>query len=190
MKKSLGATTPTTPTPIWVIGTYDKGDNPDGSTAAWGGICSSKPPCVGVSFRKATYAYENIMARQAFTVNIANCDQAAMADYFGTVSGRDVDKFAAMSLTAVRSELVDAPYVAEFPLVLECKLLHTLDLGLHTHFIGIIVDVKADEACLDADGNLNTSKLSPFVWDTGTNLYYALGEPLGKAWTIGKKYAG
>ena len=48
------------------------------------------------------------------------------------VSGKDVDKFAAAGLTPVKSELVDAPYVGEFPFVLECELRQTIEIGLHT----------------------------------------------------------
>ena len=70
------------------------------------------------------------------------------ADYVGIASGRDVDKFAVAGLTPVRSELVDAPYAEEFPVVLECRLLHIVEIGLHTQFIGEIVDVKADRAVL------------------------------------------
>jgi flavin reductase (DIM6/NTAB) family NADH-FMN oxidoreductase RutF len=74
------------------------------------------------------------------------------ADHFGLVRGRDTDKFAATNSIPVRSELVDAPYVQERPLVLECKSLHVIDLGLHTQFVGQILDVKSDEDVLDAAG--------------------------------------
>lgn len=66
------------------------------------------------------------------------------ADYFGLVSGNDVDKFAVSGRTPIKSELVDAPYVAEFPLIIECRLLNNFEIGLHTMFIGEIMDVKAD----------------------------------------------
>ena len=70
------------------------------------------------------------------------------ADYFGLVSGRNTDKFAATKLTPVKSTLVDAPYVKEFPLVLECKLVHVAELGLHTQFVGEVIDVKTDESVI------------------------------------------
>jgi flavin reductase (DIM6/NTAB) family NADH-FMN oxidoreductase RutF len=47
------------------------------------------------------------------------------------------------------STLVDAPYVNEFSLILECRLVKVVELGLHTQFIGEILDVKADDAVLD-----------------------------------------
>ena len=40
------------------------------------------------------------------------------ADYFGMTSGRTVDKFKETGLTPVKSELVDTPYVGEFPTIL------------------------------------------------------------------------
>ncbi len=109
MKKSLGAKTLVYPTPVFVIGTYDSSGKPNVMTASWGGICCSQPPCVAVSLRKATYSYGNIVARKAFTVSIPSEDQVKQADYIGLVSGRNVDKFAEAKLTAVRSQLVDAP---------------------------------------------------------------------------------
>jgi flavin reductase (DIM6/NTAB) family NADH-FMN oxidoreductase RutF len=136
MKTSLGADTLIYPTPIWVVGTYDKQGKPNIMTIAWGGICCSKPPCIAISLRKATYSYGNIVERKAFTVNVPSVAYAKQADFCGMVSGRDVDKFAAAGLTPVRSDLVDAPFVQEFPMILECKLVHTIELGLHTQFVG------------------------------------------------------
>ncbi|MEE9566040.1 MAG: hypothetical protein V3W17_00920, partial [Desulfobacteria bacterium] len=45
MKKSIGARTVAYPTPVWVVGTYDEQGRPNLMTAAWVGICCSKPPC-------------------------------------------------------------------------------------------------------------------------------------------------
>jgi flavin reductase (DIM6/NTAB) family NADH-FMN oxidoreductase RutF len=95
MKKSLGSKTLLYPTPVWVVGTYDKDGKPNVMTIAWGGICCSKPPCVAISLRKATYSYGNIMERKAFTLNIPSEAHAGQADYFGLVSGKNEDKFAA-----------------------------------------------------------------------------------------------
>src|SRR4030043_1063863 len=125
MKKSLGPKTLLFPTPVWVVGTYNKDGKPNVMTIAWGGICCSKPPCVAISLRKATYSYGNIMERKAFTVNIPSEAHAGQADYFGLVSGKNEDKFAATGLTPIKSDAVDAPYVDEFPLILECRVIHT-----------------------------------------------------------------
>ena len=112
-------------------------------TIAWGGICCSKPPCVTVSVRKERHTYPAVLARKAFTVSVPSETYARQADYAGMASGAKVDKFAAMGLTPAKSDLVDAPYVQEFPLILECKLLQAIDLGAHTQFIGEIMESTA-----------------------------------------------
>ena len=187
MKKSLGAKTLVYPTPVWVVGTYDKEGKPNMMAAAWGGICCSKPPCVGVSLRQATYTYGNIMERKAFTVNVPSEAHAREADYIGIVSGRKADKFAATGLTPVRSGLVDAPYVGEFPLVLECRLLRAVEIGLHTQFIGEIVDVKADESVLGEHGLPDIEKVKPILFAPEVNTYHGVGGNLGRAYSIGRK---
>jgi flavin reductase (DIM6/NTAB) family NADH-FMN oxidoreductase RutF len=187
MKKSLGAKTILYPTPVLIVGTYDAQGKANGMAAAWGGICCSRPPCVSVSLRAATYSHGNIVARKAFTVSVPSERYVVEADYFGIVSGRDVDKFAVAELTPVRSELVDAPYVAEFPLVLECKLLHTIEIGLHTEFIGEILDVKADERALDERGRLDIKRVMPVLYAPENRAYFGVGESLGQAFSIGRQ---
>ena len=186
MKKSLGPKTLLYPTPVWVVGTYDKEGKPNVMTIAWGGICCSKPPCVAISLRKATYSYGNILERKAFTLNIPSEVHAREADYFGSVSGRNEDKFTATGLTPVKSDLVDAPYLKEFHLVLECKVIHTLEIGLHTQFVGEIIDVKADESTLDEKGLPSIEKVRPIVFSPEVRRYYKIGDYLGEAFSIGK----
>ena len=187
MKKSIGAKTLLFPTPVLMVGTYDQTGKPNLMNAAWGGICCSQPPCIAVSLRKATHTHAAIVERKAFTVGIACEARMVAADYVGTVSGRDVDKFAVAGLTAIRSELVDAPYGAEFPVVLECRLLQIVEIGLHTQFIGEIVDVKADADVLGDDGLPDIMKIQPLIYDTSHKGYHGVGPLLGKAFTVGKE---
>ncbi|SNB47399.1 flavin reductase family protein [Geobacter sp. DSM 9736] len=187
MKHSLGAKTLLFPTPVLMVGTYDANGKPNIMNAAWGGICCSQPPCVAVSLRKATYSYAAIIERKAFTVGIPSESQVKQADYMGIASGRDVDKFAATGLSPVRSELVDAPYAAEFPVVLECRLLHTLEIGLHTQFVGEILDVKAEGDVLGDDGLPDIFKIKPMLYDTGHRGYHSIGPFLAPAFSVGKE---
>jgi len=186
MKKSLGAKTILYPTPVMLVGTYDAEGRPNIMTAAWGGICCSSPPCVAVSLRKATYTYGNIAQQGGFTINIPSDQYAVQADYCGMVSGKKADKFAETGLTPVRSALVNAPYIEELPLVLECKLVHQIELGLHTLFVGEILDVKANEDVLDDKGVPDVEKLKPFFYAPEANAYYGTGKRLGDAFSIGQ----
>jgi flavin reductase (DIM6/NTAB) family NADH-FMN oxidoreductase RutF len=186
MKKSLGAKIIVCATHVWVVGTYDKEGKANIMTAAWGGVCCSQPPCVGVSLRKATYTYGSIVNRKAFTINVPSEDYLKQTDYVGIYSGRSTDKFSAAKLTPVRSNFVDAPYVKEFPLILDCKLLHTIEIGLHTQFIGEIVDVKVEDSVLGEDGLPDIGKIVPFFYSPETRTYHKIGEYLGRAHFIGK----
>ena len=186
MKKSLGAQTLAVPTPVWLVGSYDKEGKPNIATIAWGGICCSDPPCVTISLRKSRHSYQSILERKAFTVNVPSEAFIRAADYAGMASGRDTNKFAVAGLTASRSDLVDAPYVSEFPLVLECRLLRSVELGVHTQFIGEIVDVKAEEGMLNAQGQIDAALVQPVIYSPTTRTYYALGAIVGKGFDIGK----
>ena len=184
----MGAKTLVYPTPVFVVGTYDKEGKPNVMTASWGGICCSQPPCVAVSLRKATYTHGNILARKAFTISIPSEEHVQQADYFGLVSGRNVDKLAAAKLTPVRSDLVDAPYVKEFPLIVECRLAHVIELGLHTQFVGEVLDVKAEESMMAKDGVLEITKVKPLVFAPNTQRYYGIGRFVGQAFSVGHAF--
>jgi flavin reductase (DIM6/NTAB) family NADH-FMN oxidoreductase RutF len=126
------------------------------------------------------------MASKAFTVNVPNTKLAAATDFAGIVSGRTVDKFAQAGLTAVKSDLVNAPYVAECPVILECELYKTVDLGAHTMMIGKIIDVKADEGLEGvAPALLDMAKVDPIVYNSGGD-YHQVGAAVAKAFSIGK----
>jgi flavin reductase (DIM6/NTAB) family NADH-FMN oxidoreductase RutF len=190
MKTSLGAKALIFPTPVWIVGTYDESGRPNIMAAAWGGICCSRPPCVAVSLRKATHTYGSIMERRAFTISVPSETHVKESDYAGMASGRSADKFAAAMLTPVKSDLVDAPYVKEFPLVLECRLLRTVEIGLHTQFVGEILDVKADAAVLDETGLPDIEKVRPILFEPEVNTYHGIGKILGRAYSIGRKRQG
>ncbi len=172
--------------PVWVIGSYDQAGKPDMMAAAWGGVCCSQPPCVTVSLRKATYSYHNILNRKAFTVNIPGRQYIRETDYFGIASGRDADKLAVAGLTPVKGGHVDAPYLKEFPMAVECKLLQHVELGMHTMFIGEIMDVKAEEASIASQDALP----GMVIFDPLRRCYYGMGKNLGKAFSIGQELAG
>ena len=183
MKKSIGAGTFAVPSPVWVVGTYDDEGRPNMMTAAWGGICCSRPPSVYVSLREATYSHGNIMRRRAYTVSVPGEGHWREADYTGVASGRDTDKFEDTALTPIRSGAVDAPYVGEYPLVLECRLKEAHKLGLHTMFVGEIVDVKAEEEAL-TNGRPDIQKIRPLLFGSGDRGYHGVGPRIADAFSV------
>lgn len=172
-KKSLGVRSEVYPKPAFVIGSYDKAGKPNIMTAAWAGICNSDPLSIAVSMRPATYSYGNVTESKAFTVNVPTAEMARYVDYAGRFSGKDVDKFKETGLTPVKGEFVNAPYVKEFPIVIECELTTFHDLGSHRQFIGKVIDVKVDEGVLNAEGRVDVNILNPLIYGGGK--YFEIG---------------
>lgn len=187
MKKDLGAKPLLFPTPVLVVGTYNLEGRSNAMTAAWGGVCCSSPPCVAISLRKATYSYNNLMEAQAFTINIPGKAYAQEADYLGMASGRNGDKLARCGLTPVKSDFVNAPYIAEFPVNLECKIVNVTELGLHTQFVGEILNIKMDETLLGPGKPPAIEQILPLIFDPDGGNYYTLGANAGKAFAIGRE---
>jgi flavin reductase (DIM6/NTAB) family NADH-FMN oxidoreductase RutF len=186
VKRSLGALPLLYPLPVLLVCTYDHNEKPNVMAAAWGGICSSGPVSLMVGVRPERWTHDALIARKAFTVCIASENMVASADYAGIATGRRYDKFPIAGFTPVRAEKVDAPYIAECPVVLECSLSQTVTLGMHTVMIGEILDVKADEDCLDSSGGYpDIGKVAPLVYDSGSRGYYAIGEFLAPAFNVG-----
>lgn len=188
-KISLGPQPLLYPEPALLVCTYDAQGKANAMVAAWGGICSSEPLCLSVSVRPMRWTHDPLLERKAFTVGIASASMLTAADYLGIASGRRYDKLSAAGLTPVRSEKVDAPYIAECPVVLECTLRETLTVGSHVLMIGEIVDVLADKACMaEGKDHPDIAKVAPLIYDSGSKAYYGVGSRLGDAFSAGKAF--
>lgn len=179
-KISMGKSGDIHPKPALVIGSYGKDGMPNIMTASWTGICNSRPMCIAVSLRPATLSYHNITESGAFTVNVPSRDLVKVVDFVGVKSGHDMNKFKKLGLTPVRGDSVNAPYVDEFPIVIECKVIHTIDIGSHRQFIGEVLDTKVDPAILDEKGRVDVKKLDPIIY--GGKGYYGIGDFIEKPW--------
>lgn len=129
-------------TPIFIIGTYDRKGKPNAMNAILGEMSCSDPQHISISIKEATCTHKNILDNEAFTVNIPSQTYIEETGHLRTECGKNEDKFDATGLTPVKSELVDAPYIKEFPLALECKLVNTTQSGLCTSFTGEVMDAK------------------------------------------------
>ena len=188
MKLSLPPNSVLLPSPALIIGTYGADGKPNMMNAAWGGIVSSKPPCISVSIREGKLSFHNIKQTEAFTVNIPSEKYFKEADFVGIVSGKEYDKFKKTGLTPERSKLVNAPIVKEFPYSLECKLVREINLGSHSMFIGEIVGMVADSEVLNPKQLPDIEKVRPIIWGSfGSMAYYNIGNKLGDSFSVGNE---
>ena len=102
---------------------------PNAMTIGWGviGIIWGKPLFV-VLVRPSRYTYGLIEEAGDFTVNVLPDELSDLGAYFGSVSGRDEDKFEEKSVTALPSDKVTAPIIGECVIHYECQVVHHNDV--------------------------------------------------------------
>jgi flavin reductase (DIM6/NTAB) family NADH-FMN oxidoreductase RutF len=120
-----------------LLASSDGKGKPNAMTIGWGtiGIIWAKPVFT-VFVRPSRYTYNLIESSREFTVNVPAPGLADKVLYFGTVSGRDHNKFIEKELTPVPGRRVKAPIIEECAINYECRVVHDND---------VISDRLADE---------------------------------------------
>jgi len=182
-KIRMGPTTRVYPLPTLLIGANVDG-KPNFMAVAWGSIANAEPPMISVAIRLNRYTRKGITQNMTFSVNIPSVDLVRETDYCGSTSGAKVDKVAACQFKVFYGKLGNAPLIEQCPINLECKVVHTLELGSHSLFVGQIEETHISENCL-TDGKLDVNKIKPLIYmGEPDRRYQALGEVLGKAFRI------
>ena len=156
-------------------------------TASWVGTICSDPAMCFVSIRQSRHSYEIVKRNMAFTLNLTNEDLARATDWCGVRSGRDYNKFAEMNLTPMKGVKVDAPYINEAPMRIECRVKQIIHLGTHDMFIADVMNVLADKRFIDPQtGEFDLKKANLIAYSHGE--YFKLGEKIGNfGWSVKKK---
>jgi flavin reductase (DIM6/NTAB) family NADH-FMN oxidoreductase RutF len=138
------------------------------------GIACARPPLISLAFGVGRYSLELIKETGDFAVNIPSGDQAAITDWCGTISGRNVDKFRDGALTAAASRSIASPFIGECPVAFECTLWRIVPCGSHDLVLGEVQCVHVDTDALSSAGDsLDPAKFNPLVsiqleyWDLG-----------------------
>lgn len=181
-KKKLGPQTLLFPMPAILVGTKVD-EKPNFMTAAWCAIAAYKPPAISVALRKERHTLIGVEEQGTFSINVPSADLAKKVDYCGIYSGKKRDK--SKIFEVFYGVLETAPLIQECPVNLECKRIHSLDLGSHSLVVGEIVETYINEGCI-TDGNPDPKEIDPLIYAAGTLEYHRLGEVIGRAFNIGK----
>jgi flavin reductase (DIM6/NTAB) family NADH-FMN oxidoreductase RutF len=138
-------------------------------TIAWHTPISKNPPLYGISVAPSRYSYELINNSKEFVINFAPYNLLDKVHFCGTHSGRNIDKIEEVKLTLMPSQKVNVPLIKECFAHLECKLYKTLELEDHTFFIGVVVNLMADEKAF-IDDVIDNSNFQPCYY-IGNNIY-------------------
>ncbi len=112
-----------------LLASADAQGNPNAMAIGWGtiGIIWDKPIFI-VLVRPSRYTYGLIEITDDFTVNVPTLELSDEVLYFGTVSGRDQDKFKAKGFTATPGKKVKSPIIEECAIHYECRVVHKNDV--------------------------------------------------------------
>ncbi len=166
------------PVPAVMISCQRPGERPNIITVAWAGTICSDPPMVSISVRPERYSYDIIKETGEFVINLTTEALVKATDFCGVKSGRDVDKFAELKLTAIPMDKVSAPGIGESPVNIECRVTEIKELGSHHMFLAEVVGVSVDESYMDEKGKFRLSDCGLVSYSHGE--YFAMGERLGK----------
>lgn len=133
-------------------------ENSNIATIAWTGIINSEPMLVYVSIRPSRFSHEIITKTKEFVINLPNEKLVKQADFCGTKSGRDVNKFEVCGLTKRQSNKIAVPYIEECPINLECKVIDIQKFGSHDMFLAEVVSTHCDDAIVSENGEIDFAK--------------------------------
>ena len=175
-----------TPHPVLIIGTYNEDGTPNAMNAAWGGQIGSG--YISISLSNTHRSTDNIKLNKEFTVAFATAAHIEACDYVGIVSGNKVgNKLEKCGFTVTRSDKVNAPVIDQLPVTIECKVVEIQDEFDEARVVAEIVGLKADEEVL-TDDKVDLGKAGIVVYDTVGKCYRTVGDIVGGAWSVGRKF--
>ena len=171
---------------VYIV-TSMNGETPVGCTANSAMQITAEPATIAVSINHENLTHKAISESGMFALNVlSEASDPGLIGGFGFRSSRDVDKFAAMHLSALPAAQVGTVLLEQSPVNLECKVTHCIPLGSHDLFLAEVVAVDVDESLLDEMGKLCLNRAKLIVYSHGD--YLALGRRLGRfGYSVRKK---
>ena len=167
------------PLPAVMVSCGTKPENHNIITVSWTGTVNTDPPMVSISIRKKRHSFKIIKEAGEFVINLTTKELAKAADWCGVKSGKGVDKFKEMKLTAAPASKIKTPLIDESPVNIECVVTEIIELGTHHMFLAKVVAVNVEERFLDKQTHkFDLRQTNPITYLHGS--YYALGENLGR----------
>jgi flavin reductase (DIM6/NTAB) family NADH-FMN oxidoreductase RutF len=168
--------------PTLLVGANIKG-KPNYMTAAWATVACMAPPMVCVAINRTRHTAKGIEENKTFSLNVPSAKLVVETDHCGLVSGAHEDKSGVFR--SFYGKLKTAPLAEECPVNIECRLFKAIDCGSHLLYIGEVVEIHADKACV-TDGKPDITKINPIVY--AQFAYFDVGKLVGKAFSAGKNY--
>ena len=117
----------------------DKNGKANPITLGWTMLVSGKPPMMAIAVASTHYSIETIRHSKCFCLAFPSSDMAEMALFFGSKSGRDIDKFAEFDCKTEPAKTIDSVLLSDAVANFECTLESETIAGDHIIFVGKVV---------------------------------------------------
>jgi len=108
-------------------------------TLGWTMIVSGEPAMMAIAVAKTHYSIETITHSRCFTIAFPSSEMADAALFFGSNSGRDIDKFAEFECGTEPAKEIDSVLLGDAVANFECTLESQMVAGDHVIFVGTVV---------------------------------------------------
>ena len=114
-------------------------------TLGWIMPTSGRPPMLAISVAFTRYSYEAIRRSRQFVVSYPSTAMVDDALFYGTKSGRDMDKIAVCGTKTEPAAEIDGVLFSDAVANFECELDGELETGDHAIFSGRVVAAHVNE---------------------------------------------
>ncbi len=136
---------------------------------------SIDPPLVGISVHPGRHTHDMIKYSEEFALNIPTQALLHHAQYLGSVTGSELDKFELTKLPNFRARRISAPLLEGCVGWIECGVHDAFTVGDHTLFVGKVVAAQAEsDAFANGVWTLSDPEEKPLQY-IGMN-YYSVAE--------------
>ena len=162
------------PVPAVMISSRNKEGKDNIFTVSWVNTVCTRPPMLSISIRPERLSHDYITESMEFIVNVPSSKLTYETDFCGVKSGKKVDKIKELNLKMIEGEHVNAAYIDDCPVAIECRVKQIIKLGSHDLFIADVLGSHIDENMLDEKGKIH--------FELGDLINYAHGEyyPMAK----------
>ena len=108
-------------------------------TVGWTMITSGSPPMMAIALAHKRYTAEAIRHSKCFTLVYPSSNMEAEVLFFGTKSGRDIDKLDVTGCKTQKATSIDSVLLSDAAANFECILENEIVTGDHILFIGKVV---------------------------------------------------
>jgi len=181
-KISLSPTNDYCPQTLFLYGTYKEDGTPNFGLFCWFSYCRFEELGVMACIGGSKLTLDRIRATKVFSANLVTEKILPLADYFGTVSGRDANKMN-VDYQWEKGAVLDVPILSESPVSLELEVDRMIELNdadsvvLLCRIRNVLMDELLQDPGISADEKLR--RIAP-VSTTCMTYFDRQGNSMGK----------